>query len=137
MRLLEDVALQQRDADVDVQRTESAHDDPPAIAAEAQRARRATAGRRAERTVFQVTHFDRLIDPLSDDSSTETGDPTDLGPRRGVAGSHHIDDAKQTRHFVGLCAETQSGLCCHGAIFAQDRAVSTDVTAAIVAIRAT
>ena len=107
MLLLEDVALEHRHADVDVQRAERAHDDPAAAAAEAQRSGGAATGRRAELAVFEVAHLDRLIHPLRDDPAPEAGDPADLGPSRCVAGAHHVDDPEEARHLVGLCAEAQ------------------------------
>ena len=86
----------------------------PRLAAEAQRAGGAAAGRRAELAVLEVAHLDRLIDPLRDDSAAEAGDAADLGPGRGVAGAHHVDDAQEARHLVGLSAEAQCGLLGHG-----------------------
>ena len=86
----------------------------PRLAAEAQRAGRASARRRAELAVLEVAHLDRLIDALRDDAATEAGDAPDLGPGRRVAGAHHVDDAQKARHFVGLSAEAQCGLLGHG-----------------------
>ena len=114
VRLLEDVALEHRDADVDVQRAERAHDDAPAAAAEAQRARRPSTGRGPERAVLEVAHLDRLVDALRDDTSSEAGHPADLGARGCVARAHHVDDPQKARHFVGLSAEAQGGLLGHG-----------------------
>ena len=112
--LFEDVALEHRDADVDVQGAERAHDDASATAAEAQGARCAASGRRAELAVLEEAHLDRLIDALRDDSASEAGDPADLGSGRCVARAHHVDDPQKARHFVGLSAEAQRGLLGHG-----------------------
>ena len=78
MGLLQDVALEHRDADVDVQSAQGAHDDATAAAAEVQGAGSATTGGGAELAVFEVAHLDRLVDTLRDDASTEAGDPADL-----------------------------------------------------------
>ena len=114
VRLLEDVALEHRDPDMDVQRAERAHDDAAAAAAEAQGARRAPAGRRAELAILEVAHLDRLIDALRDDAASEAGDPSDLRTGRRFSGAHHVDDPQKARHFVGLSAEAQRGLLGHG-----------------------
>ena len=114
VRLLEDIALEHRYADVDVQPAESTRDDATAIGAKTQGAGRAPTGRGPECAVFEVAHLDRLVDALRHDPTTEAGDAPDLGSGRRVAVSNHVDDPKKARHFVGLSAEAQGGLRCHG-----------------------
>ena len=80
--VVEDVALEHRDADVDVECAERADDDAPAVAAEPQGPRGTAAGGGPELAVLEIAHLDRVVDPLGDDAATEPGDPADLRSRR-------------------------------------------------------
>ena len=107
MCLVEHVAVERSDADVDVKSAERADDYRASLPSEPQRPRRAPAGGWAELTVLEIADLDRVIDPLGDHPSTESGDSPNLGAGRGITATHHVDDAQQARHFVGLSAETQ------------------------------
>ncbi len=71
----------------------------------------------------RIPHLDRVIDPLRDDAAAETGDAADLGAGGRLAGAHHVDDAQQARHLVGLSAEAQRGLPGHGRFLTQPGAL--------------
>ena len=105
--VIDDVAVERRDADADVQRAERADDDATLLGAEPERARRAAARRRSVLAVGEEAHLDGLVHALGHDASAESGDAPDLGPGGRLAGPHEVDDAQEARHLVGLCPESQ------------------------------
>ena len=113
MLLVDHIAVEKRDADVDVQGAQRAHDDAAGIAAEAERPGGAPARRRTELAVDEVAHLDRVIDALRDNAASEAGHATDHWACRGVSRAHHVDDAQKACHLVGLSAEAQCGLPGH------------------------
>jgi hypothetical protein len=117
--VVDDVSVKGGDSDADVQSAECEDDDAALFRTESKSPGRSSARGSPILTVGQETHGNGLVDSLGHDPTAESGHSTDVRAGGCLAGPHHVDDAQQARHLVGLRTKAECGFACHALILTQ------------------